>query len=300
MPNPSNLVKLREGCLSWINENLQNFNPVNADGTHNFLHSKALTELSFACYCFKRKFGVNIDEYSNRFVSFTYDVLQNPSYREIPAKNPALLVLHATQYLALAEYGFEDNFLKEIIQRTISQGYLLSVERPPFRMMDLCYTFTKGDFMHDLPSLEDLYQRTILAKFPSVLFMNMPDAYSVTHTIFYLSDWGFGVPKVSEDHLVRMKWLVNRLLELYLRKQNWDLTLELLLCCKCLNSYPDALFEAAWLQVFKAQQDDGSIPGPFHSECERPENATKKEGTEHFNENYHTTLIALLLSTLSI
>jgi hypothetical protein len=300
VPKNSELVKLRMGCLNWINNNLENFNPINADGTHNFLHSKALTELSFACYCFKRKLGTNTDEYSNKFVSFTYEILQNPIYREIPAKNPALLILHATQYLALVQFGFEDNYLKEIIQRTISQGYLSSVERPPFRIMDLCYTFTKAGFVHQFPPLEELYKRTILAKSPSVLLMTMPDVYSVTHTIFYLSDWGFDSPKISKNQLSRIRWTVNQLLELYLLKQNWDLTLELLLCCKCLNSFPEILYESAWTQILKAQQKDGSIPGPFHSDHKCKKEKAKGKKTEPFNENYHTTLIGLLLSTLSL
>ena len=211
-----------------------------------------------------------------------------------------MLVLHATQYITLVEFGFEDNYLREIIQRTISQGYLASVERPPFRIMDLCYTFTKGGFEHSLPPLEELYQRTILAKFPSILFMTMPDAYSITHTIFYLSDWGFGSPKVPENHIKRMKWTVNRLLELYLQKQNWDLTLELLLCCKCLKSNPEILQEAAWSQILKAQNKDGSIPGPFHTDDQCKKEETEKKETDLFNENYHTTLIGLLLSTLTL
>jgi hypothetical protein len=205
------------------------------------------------------------------------------------------MLLHAGIYQFLLECGEDLPGLRQITQSLIKQKYVLDIERAPFRVMDLSYTLAKARLKNHISNLNDLYHQTLLHKNPPILFLQDEDVYAITHVIFYLSDYGAKKIYIRADHLIeKIKWNVTALMGLYLRKKNWDILAELLLCCHFINWFPYPIYEVAWNAITSAQRLDGTIPGPYAINGKSDIDPEDKEN--YFIQNYHTTLLTLLAS----
>ncbi|MGI0014511.1 MAG: DUF6895 family protein, partial [Nitrososphaera sp.] len=191
-------------------------------------------------------------------------------------------------------------FYHEIIQHILDQGYTTAVEDVPFRVMDLRHMLDSGGFKHNFPSYDHLYQQTLLAKTPPLLYLTDADVYSITHTLFYLADFGFRpIEAIPGEQLPTVCWIIGALLGIYLRSSNWDLVGELLLACRCLRWPPPFVFDTAWDALLDAQLPDGSIPGPEFLKEEMQKLNELERRTYCFEKNYHTTLVSALACFLS-
>ena len=123
--------------------------------------------------------------------------------------------------------------------------------------------------------------------------------YSITHIIFYLSDFGFKEIDIPESHIQRLYWIVSSLLGLYACEGIWDVLAELLICCDCLNFYPPMIYDAAWHSLYGAQLQDGSTPGPFFSSEKSNKMIGRAKRKYIFEENYHTTIVSIIAYLLN-
>lgn len=299
-PDTKSLNRMAKCSSNWINHNLYEFNPFRNASEIDPLRSKAVAELAFMCMYYTRCKNINQDECIRKCIIFLLDIVNKPLYREKLIRSPALLTLYGTVYVALRKCGFEDPDLREMFQSVLDQGYATKIERIDFRKMDLHYLLDCGDFEHDLQPIENLYNETILSKKPQILYLRDSDVYSITHTLFYLTDFGDRpIPLSLQDQVEDVRWLVAALLGLYLRENNWDLVSELLLCCLCLHWRPPIIYEVAWEGLMHNQNADGSIPGPSFS-SEHLNKLNEKERTSYcFEQNYHTTLVTLMACFLT-
>jgi hypothetical protein len=249
---------------------------------------------------YHRSVEKNRDSRINSFILFVHNIWRRPVYQERVVRNQESLRLYAMIYINLLLCDAVDRSFCEIIQRVLDQGYATSVENVPFRAIDIRHMLDSVGFKHNLPSYDFLYQQTLLAKVPPILYLADLDVYTITHTLFYLSDFGFhSISAIPDEQIPTICWMAGSLLGLYLRQKNWDLVSELLLCCRCLRWPPPVVFDAAWKSLLDAQLPDGSIPGPHFSE----EEMKKLDGLERskycFEKNYHTTLVSALTCFLS-
>lgn len=298
--NSNRLHKLVEGAFDWLTYDLEFFDPFKSVTKTDMFHSKALVELSCICMFYYRYNRANHDPRVQKFVSFIHDVWQRSDFRERVVRNPDMFRLYPMTYIALQHCGTWDSSYGEIIQRVLDQGYATAVEQVPFRGMDLRHMLDCGGFKHKLPSYDQLYQWTLLSKTPPLFYLTDDDVYCITHTLFYLGDFGFRpIDAIPEEQLPKVRWMIGSLLGIYLRMRNWDLVAELLLCCRCLRWSPPFIFKTAFDALLDAQLQDGSVPGPTFSKKEIQPLNEFEQRIYCFKQNYHTTLVSALVCFLS-
>ncbi len=88
------------------------------------------------------------------------------------------------------------------------------------------------------------------------------DAYSITHTIFYITDMGCSSLTDKEYHLPSLKEKVLKFLGIYICLENLDITSELLMCGSFLHINMDKdnhkpLYEATWNKIYQGRMKEG-------------------------------------------
>ena len=87
-------------------------------------------------------------------------------------------------------YGYHLPELKKTLKELVKCNYVLSAEKIPFREMDLIRTLIQCNIRHNLKIINS-FKKTLLNNNPDVFSLQRVDAYNITHTIFYLTDFGF-------------------------------------------------------------------------------------------------------------
>ncbi|MDY0816300.1 DUF6895 family protein [Kitasatospora purpeofusca] len=126
--------------------------------------------------------------------------------------------------------------------------------------------------------------------------VTVPEAYALTHSAFYLSDFARTGPGLPEGAVADAAALTGRLLDHCVRHDWWDLAAELVMTQVCLGLEPTGTPEgaAAIACLARAQRPDGSIPG--RSAATRA--GTADPAAEYFAKAYHTTLVTALMTLL--
>jgi hypothetical protein len=137
-----------------------------------------------------------------------------------------------------------------------------------------------------------LYPNTWLAKRPAAAELSVPEAYSLTHAVFFMTDWGAdpqGLPAAERAFLGENapRWMTA-----FRAQAHFDLYAELAAALCCAGQAVPMEAEAV---LRGAQQPDGAVPGPAERVAERTRGI---EDPEHrrFVSAYHTTLAATLAS----
>ncbi len=292
-----------DNAFGWIMHNLELFNPfpnmIEVTGPDTSLN-KALVELGLMCMLYRRCIEGNSDPRIENFISFIHDIWQRPDYQERAVRNPEAFRFYVMVNNTLLHSGTIESSYHEIIQRILDQGYVTATEATPMQVLDLHLMLDTGGFRHNLPSYDNLYQATFLAKMPPLLYFTNEDVYCITHTLFYLTDFSFHpVSAIPAVQLPAVCWTIGTLLGIYLRHRHWDLVGELLLNCECLRWSPPFIFESAWHSLLDAQLPDGSIPGPGFSNEKMQQLNELERKTYCFEQNYHTTLVGALACFLT-
>jgi hypothetical protein len=292
-PNaPGRLLSAADAAFNWLVANLDRFEPF-PGGTLDLLRSKALLEVTCISMYYKRLL-TSPNPLVEKCIAYSTAVWRRPEFCDMTARQPGLFRLYATTYIALRACGELHDEFDEVVQRVIDQGYVCAMEDVPFRILELRYILDLGGFEHSLPGYRDLFGATLLAKMPPLACFADEDAYSVTHTIFYLTDFGSVAIEtyLNRNECTKIRDVVEKLLGHYLRARNWDLVAELLMCCTCIRWLPAPVGDLAWDCLLAAQLPDGSVPGPFNGP---PENVSDSEPLDlQFFKNYHTTLVTAL------
>ena len=296
------LYLFHQRALAWIDAHLESFSPLTggrAGCSVTIYQTKALGELALLCMLSSRATRDGPEPTIELFLRFIHTIWQHPQFQERIYRQPAYFYLHLMLYVVLRQYHLIDASTQEMIQCVIDQGYVTAVETTPMRLLDRRHMLDAGQFQHTLPSYEQLYAQTLLAQTPPPFYYSDTDAYAITHTLFYLTDFGArSTPALAGEHLANVHWTIETLLGLYLYRQHWDLVGELLLDCYCLHWYPDVLVPIAWETVWNAQLPDGSIPGPRFSEAKLEQLESEQRKQYCFEQNYHTTLVQAITSFL--
>jgi hypothetical protein len=144
-----------------------------------------------------------------------------------------------------------------------------------------------------LRSQEDpaaLVARTWLGGLPEPWRIDFFTLYTVTHTVFHLTDWGAHpdcLPARLQAYL--HDWLP-AWLEVYLEAGQWDLVGELLIVDLCLTA--PVRYPHAWDALARAQQPDGLLPA-------RP-GRVPADAAKAFREHYHPTIVAAIAGSLAL
>jgi hypothetical protein len=301
--DPQDLYLFYNNAFNWIEQNIALFNPLkheNESNTSSLYQTKALGELGLLCMLYHRCTQGILAPKVEHFLLFIYEIWQHPEYQERIVRRPAYFQIYTMVYVVLQQCNIINASSKEIIQRTLDQGYVTATETTAMRLLDRRHLLDCGGFHHNLPSYEELYKNTLLAKTPPIIYLTDTDVYAITHTIFYLTDFGrCSTIRLDGEHLVKVRWMIETLLGVYLRHKHWDLVGELLLSCQCMHWYPEIIFETAWETILKVQLPDGSIPGPRFSVEQLSSMDSVQKVNYCFEQNYHTTIVNAMAGFLA-
>jgi hypothetical protein len=275
-----------EKGLIWIVDHLDLFVPEDPFNPENI---KALAELSLLFGClFKWRSGTahpRLEAIQCQLIQF----LDKPCISEWVRKLPAYYSPYLVAYLPLRSTGIRLPMMEEAANGLRRAGYPHGLEMTPYRELELQYLTWKAGISLKQPAWGTVYRRTALARCRNPIYFSLPEVYSVTHTLFYLTDFAGPAAIAPADRELALS-IVEPLALHYWRKPDWDLTSELLLNLVALDRFETHLFCAAFKALQQSWRSDGSLPGPAFAEL-----ASDASRRDVFERCYHTTLVALLL-----
>ncbi len=141
-------------------------------------------------------------------------------------------------------------------------------------------------------SEEGLFPLTWLSRRPPVTTLSDGEAYSLTHVVFFMTDFGDRPEGLNRECREYLRERCPAWMDALQRGANLDLYSELATVLACIGEPLPADVEAV---LCDAQADDGMLPGPGFRSQRRLE-ATADPERRLFLENYHTTLAGILAS----
>jgi hypothetical protein len=285
------LGALVQGCLErgldWIKGHLDLFVPEDPFDPEKL---KQLAELSILYNCLWDWHAACRRPDLGPIKKCLVEFLGDPLIAEWVRKLPSYYSPYVIAYLSLRATGVTLPAFEETVRVLRRAGYPRSLETTPYRELEFLHLAWKGGLARRPPTCGAIYRRTSLARAANPIYLSGQEVYSVTHTIFYVSDMAGAAGALPRSERERAVAVVEPLLVHYWRKPDWDLTSELLLNLVALSRFDTPLFAAALSAVAAAWRADGSLPGPAFAALSP--DATRRQ---IFEGCYHTTLVGLIL-----
>jgi hypothetical protein len=187
----------------------------------------------------------------------------------------------------------------DYIRSLHSIGFFEGMDRIPFREMDLSYCLSliiSPDFSKQLPAE---FMNTAFGLRQHLARYMVDDLYSLTHAVFYLTNFGRSQLSGILDHetVIRLKRELVALTAAMLRADNIDVLGELLLCwlfCAIVDTpLHRVVFRESMDRMLSATRPDGQVL-PVLKMMPRAQ-----AGETAFEDVYHTTLVGGMLFSLA-
>ncbi|MEU2391398.1 hypothetical protein [Streptomyces sp. NPDC007369] len=296
------LERLAAGALGWLGGNLDHFDPLSA-GARSATHgkAKAALELALLCHCAARL--ADPPEALDGAGALVRTLWQDPYLPGLFADLPRYASTYGLIYAALAPDGIDDTQVRATLSR-LDPAFLSPRGKSPYQRIELRHYADKAGVRHTVEPYAELLPDSPLVAFRAAepggpasqdgAPLTGPQAYAVTHTAFYLGDFGRTAPGLHGEALAHARDLVDRLLRHCVGHDRWDLAAELVLTQFILGSEPlETPAGAAAVEcLLRAQRPDGSVPGRSAALAAHP----SAPGAEFFGKAYHTTLVTALMA----
>lgn len=280
--------KIFNNAEKWLEKNIEYFDlTIRRNTATEELQFKAFIELLFMMDMFypQKLFD---DKTSNRIINLEKKVINNVSFTSYFFSDPTLIsgiqeITHFNNNYAVTQTNELQHF-KNMIHAKID----ILAQRTPYRLLDATYSMYKAGVKTNLNSRKYYYDLTVLPQRNfNYLYLSDSSAYSITHSLFYITDMGREKPTFLNYTSIN-KILANMIV-FYSCKNNMDIMGESLLSMyfidKQLVNKNIAL--SSLKLIDKNQSKYGYIYSPRHLED------TNLSEEEIFFENYHTTMVNL-------
>ncbi|MFJ5073613.1 DUF6895 family protein [Streptomyces sp. NPDC088553] len=311
---PSLLEQLSAGALDWLGGNLDHFDPFSAAAAATPRSTtqgkaKAALELGLLCHRAARPGDTEPDPLSGA-TALVRKLWQDPDFPRLFDDSPAYASTYRLVYAALAPDGIDDTRCREELAR-LGPDFLSPGEKSPYRRIEIRYYADEAGVRHGIEPYAELLPHSPLvalrAARPTVATaapaakgtvepLTVPQAYALTHTAFYLGDFGRTDPRIAGADLDHARDLTHGMLLHCVAHDLWDLAAELVLTQFVLGEDPlrTPSGAAAVECLARAQRPDGAIPGRS-SELRAAPHVT---AGEFFRTAYHTTLVTALMASI--
>jgi hypothetical protein len=298
--------RILEGALSWLDGNRSFFMPLSAD---QLIGPSVipLSELAILTLSLLRTEAKSVEcSLIDRFLDVLEQAYEESVFRERSFRDPESLVSYLMVKVALERGGrVSPNSQRAELARLVRFSNLAAPALPPHRTMELRHALDLAAVSHEMPSYRDLYLRTMVAREINPIFLSRPEAYVLTHVVFYIADLGYCLPRgITTSDRWRLSTLINQMLGMSLVSRNWDLTAEFILSALCLDT-PGEFIDIGWNYLSEAQRSDGSVPGWRSQSMDEDDSCLESPlgvtaPTDYVSACYHTTLVAALASLTQI
>jgi hypothetical protein len=235
----------------------------------------------------------------NSWVEHTRRQLSDPALRELPRKRPLGAFPYLLPYLILRRRGWREAYWEETLAWLMTQGLPYGAEALPYRRLDVAYFLNAAGVdpclfggCQPVGSLSQLYHETFAARERNPISVDVDASYAITHTIFYLSDFGRLRPRLPDEDVDRLRALLASLTLHAWRTGHLDVLGELLFCVRVLGS-SDPVVALAERHFDEVRTAEGYVPATADRRALLTHQSPNSE--EVFTACYHTTLVALLL-----
>ena len=209
----------------------------------------------------------------------------------------------AATVLASVASFFEANgrdapFERDYYRHLSRIGFFEGMDRVPYREMDLAYSLGLMGEKNSGNAMAAWCRDTAFGQSLHISRYTFDDLYSITHAVFYLTDFGTRPLETYIDHATasRVRHEIRNLTGVVLRADNIDVLGELLLCwlfCQVPNNDLNLLiFRSALERLLSATTPDGAV-APSRRVYERV-----RTGQARFEDIYHTTLVCAMAFAL--
>lgn len=299
----ASLDRLSAGALGWLGGNLDRFDPFAAGAPSEPLgRAKAALELALLCHCAGRLPGP--PEALAGAQALVRKLWQDPALPRLFAGIPKYGSMYGLVYAALAPDAIDGTQVRATLAG-LDPGFLSPRGKSAFERIEIRHYADKAGVRHTVEPYAELLPDSPLLAFRAAgpgeaaasedgAPLAEPQAYALTHTAFYLGDFGRTAPALDASALAHALDLVDRLLRHCVGHELWDLAAELLLTRFILGSEPlDTPAGAAAVEcLVRAQRPDGALPGRSAALAAQP----SAPAGEFFRKAYHTTLVTALMA----
>jgi hypothetical protein len=206
------------------------------------------------------------------------------------------LTAHLVIWLSLKNRQVQTIVSPDQLQWLIDRGNILNTERKPYQVLELRYLLELAGLKHNLADEYTLYRQTFLARDFNFITIADADIYSITHTIPYLTDFGFKTsPVIAKENSQGSLMILNVLLGMCIQAKNWDLVAEVLLSLHCLGFQDSVWIRSGWKALMENQDQSGKIVSQgFSSDQMKILTSEGERDYYGFINCYHPTLMSLI------
>ena len=285
--------EIYESAQDWINQNMKYFDlTINRASASDELQFKAFIELLFMADMFYPATLFH-KKLIQKIIDLAIHVSHNVSFAKYFLNDPSLVSGGQEMIIFKENYKVKDIFDdKDRFKSMVGAGIDLLARRTPYRLLDSSYSMHKAGVKTMSESDETYYKMTVLPnKRFNYLYLSDSSAYSITHTLFYITDMGRKHPSYLDYN--RITLILRSMIIFYACKGNMDILGECLLdlafinADELLNMRQDPLVLACFELIRKAQNNSGYVYSPRHLDD------SKMTDEDVFFENYHTSMVSL-------
>ncbi|MFF8606818.1 DUF6895 family protein [Streptomyces sp. NPDC015346] len=254
---------------------------------------KALLQLALLCRYWGRTAPEDI--VLGELTTVVERTWQQPDFPRLLTLDPRYARAFELMYAALAPAGIVTDAPRAVLTRLTADGYLAPRRKSPYVHLEARFYADLAGADHRFASYEELYAASLPARAGTLPVADL-DVCVVTHTVFYLSDFGLRDPGLTEDDRAQALRVVERLTDHCVGLGEWDLVGKLVLAQYCLGADPlGTPSGAAGIRMLaEVQSADGAIPG--RSVVRRA--AADATPVEFFRKSYQATLVTALATLI--
>jgi len=288
-------TNLADSGINWIHKNLDHFSIYFETTSPSRERLKIFLELIFLSNYLIRTNLLNNNNNFNNILLFIDKELESWNYTDTILRDldgiSGIGVIGEYQKIR----GLDNKKTQFIINKIEFLSIEKQLEKIPFRKMDMFYSLHQTEeSKYTVKDIGKLYPNTFLGKHCNIFYINNNSTYSITHTLFYLTDMGNQLLNNFETELISIQHTLKILISFYIKQNNLDILSELLMCLNFINKNfnqidkdTTALLELSYKKISEQQHQSGLVPPPlenFH---------LLKDSREIFLQAYHTTLVAI-------
>ncbi|MGW2302938.1 DUF6895 family protein [Streptomyces sp. NPDC001809] len=300
---PSVLEQLSAGALDWLVGNLDHFDPFPAT-VPSAHHARAKAALELGLLCHRAARPDDAPDPLAPATALVRKLWQDPDFPRLFEDSPAYASTYRLVYAALAPDGIDTTPCRQALAE-LDPAFLRPEGKSPYLRVEVRYYADKAGIRHGIEPYAELLPRSPLLAFRAAAPpaaggpaapLTVPQAYALTHTAFYLGDFGRTDPGLSGTDLAHARSLTHAMLRHCVAEDLWDLAAELVLTQFVLGEDPlrTPAGNAAVESLARAQRPDGAMPGRSAALAA----AQGAPAGEFFRSAYHTTLVTALMASI--
>jgi hypothetical protein len=283
--------KVAEGAINWITANLNKFDFREERGSSLIAELKPLGELALASkiVLLNQHDPTEWKIKSKEWLSYCWSQLHEGEILRKAIETRKDFLLFTAMYAPFRQNDLINEQLEHAV-RSKMETSALSQQYPSWILLLIIRTLHVLGI--DSPwKIDVCFRNTSLYQLPDVWTIRGFPSYVLTHTVFFLTDFGCRHQDLPEIHRQYLILNMPLWLEHYRITQNFDLFAEMIMVARCIRMED----QKDWGSVLLArQQRDGMVP------TARMKGDKSDSEAERFRHHYHSTLTALMASVMSL